>query len=206
MSSKENLKILLAKGTIRIESATAVHGGHLQSTIISQNCLVEILSPTEGDIPPTDSLKISALYRLPICFDHSAIAHCMERYIVPKISSAIFARQYCTYLMKANCIDLLEQFKNQCCWPNARDCDSCLFLVCQHFVRNLDPRTRFKTGKFNPARTFTPKGALGSGQLVTQFIQLAPPVDILSGVGLPRHVGHFGRLKVSHGRPWFQQF
>ena len=206
MKLKEEPKdSLLAKGLIRIECCSGAMAVIYEPTIISQSCLVEILSHMEGDIPPTDSLKIeSTLYRLPICFDHSAIAHCMERYMRSQRSQAPYLPDNTAYLMKANCIDLLEQFKANVV-GQTQVVTAVSFLCANTLSVNLDPRTRFKTGKFNPARTFTPKGALGSGSVGYSIYSIDSPGGYLIwGMGLPDLCWNtFGRLKVSHGRPWF---
>lgn len=196
---------LLAKSLIRIECSSGAMGVIYEPTIISQSRLVEILCHMERDIPPTDSLKIeSTLYRLPICFDHSSIAHCMERYMRSQRSQAPYLPDNTAYLMKANCIDLLEQFKANVV-DQTQVVTAVSFLCANTLSVNLDPRKRFKTGKFNPARTFTPKGALGSGSVGYSIYSIDSPGGYLIwGMGLPDLCWNtFGRLQVSHGRPWF---
>ncbi|RLV84363.1 putative urea carboxylase [Meyerozyma sp. JA9] len=196
---------LLAKSLIRIECSSGAMGVIYEPTIISQSRLVEILCHMERDIPPTDSLKIeSTLYRLPICFDHSSIAHCMERYMRSQRSQAPYLPDNTAYLMKANCIDSLEQFKANVV-DQTQVVTAVSFLCANTLSVNLDPRKRFKTGKFNPARTFTPKGALGSGSVGYSIYSIDSPGGYLIwGMGLPDLCWNtFGRLQVSHGRPWF---
>ncbi|EDK38800.2 hypothetical protein PGUG_02898 [Meyerozyma guilliermondii ATCC 6260] len=179
---EEPRESLLAKSLIRIECCSGAMAVIYEPTIISQTRLVEILSHMESGIPPTDSLKIeSTLYRLPICFDHSAIAHCMERYMRSQRSQAPYLPDNTAYLMKANCIDSLEQFKANVV-GQTQVVTAVSFLCANTLSVNLDPRTRFKTGKFNPARTHSlPKVLWDQGSSVTQYIQLTPPVGILSG-------------------------
>ena len=119
-------------------------------------------------------------------------------------SQAPYLPDNTAYLMRANCIELKERFKANV--VGQRQVVTAVSFLCANTLSvNLDPRTRFKTGKYNPARTFTPKGALGSGSVGYSIYSIDSPGGYLIwGMGLPDLCWNtFGRLKVSKGKPWF---
>lgn len=192
-------------GIIRTETSTAAMCIVFDPDVMPQGKLVEELAAMEIGIPSTNSLNIeSTLYKLPICFDHSAIRLCIDRYMHSQRAEAPYLPDNTAFLMKANCIDLVEEFKKTIV-GHKQVVTAVSFLCANTLSVNLDPRTRLKTGKYNPARTFTPKGALGSGSVGFSIYSIDSPGGYLIwGMGLPDLCWNtFARLKASHGKPWF---
>lgn len=194
-----------SQGVVRTETSTAAMSVVFDPETLLQLHLVRELAVLENLIPSTDSLSIeSTLYKLPICFDHSAIKHCIERYMHSQRPKASYLPDNTAFLMRANCIELLEQFKATVV-GHKQVVTAVSFLCANTLSVNLDPRTRLRTGKYNPARTFTPKGALGSGSVGFSIYSIDSPGGYLIwGMGLPDLCWNtFARLQASGGKPWF---
>lgn len=192
-------------GVVRTETSTAAMCVVFDPDTLLQSDLVRELANLEDLIPSTDSLSIeSTLYKLPICFDHSAIKQCIERYMHSQRPKASYLPDNTAFLMRANCIELMEQFKATIV-GHKQVVTAVSFLCANTLSVNLDPRTRLKTGKYNPARTFTPKGALGSGSVGFSIYSIDSPGGYLIwGMGLPDLCWNtFARLQASGGKPWF---
>ncbi|KAK7679790.1 hypothetical protein QCA50_017113 [Cerrena zonata] len=174
------------KAIIRKESCTGSTGFLFNSNIIDREEFIEILANIESKIPPPHDLKIkSTLYRLPCCFNHSALKHCMERYMHSQRPYAPYLPDNIEYVRKANCIDLFEKFKANVI-GQTQVVTAVSFFCGNTLAVNMDPRTRFKTGKFNPARTFTPKGSIGSGSVGNSIYSIDSPGGyMIWGMTLP---------------------
>ncbi|KAK6462900.1 allophanate hydrolase subunit 2-domain-containing protein [Scheffersomyces coipomensis] len=189
---------------VRIEANTGSLGLIFDITKIDRKSLVDKLIHLEGDIPPPHDLKVkSKLFALPCCFDHSAIQHCIDRYTHSQRPYAPYLPSNTEYVMKANCLKSMEEFK-ACVIGQTQVITAVSFLCANTLTVNLDPRTRFKTGKFNPARTFTPKGALGSGSVGNSIYSIDSPGGyMIWGMALPDICWNtFSRLAISD-EPWF---
>lgn len=194
-----------SQSIIRSEINTGATGIIFNNKIISRKEVVDTIVKLEAAIPPTSELKItSTLYKLPICFDHSALKHCIERYMHSQRPYAPYLPSNTEYVMKANLLDLVEDFKKMIVGQK-QVVTAVSFLCANTLSVNLDPRTRIKTGKYNPARTFTPKGAVGSGSVASSIYSIDSPGGyMIWGMALPDLCWNtFGRLSVLKGKPWF---
>lgn len=190
---------------IRTESVSGAVGVVFNPNIISRDELVKTIITLESEIPPTKHLKIkSKLYKLPVCFEHSALTHCVERYMHSQRPYAPYLPNNAEYIMRANNISLMEEFKKNVI--GQRQVVTAVSFLCANTLSvNLDPRTRFKTSKYNPARTFTPKGALGSGSVAHSIYSIDSPGGyMIWAMVLPDLTWNtFGRLSIAKDRPWF---
>ncbi len=163
--------------------------------------LVEQLVAIEASIPPTEKLKIpSRQFKLPVCFDHSAIRHCIKRYQHSQRPHAPYLPSNIEYLMRANCIDSFEEFK-RCIVGKPQVVVAVSFLCANPLLVNTDPRKRFLTSKYNPARTSTPQGAIGSGGVSQSIYSVESPGGyMIWGLTLPNwYWDTFCRI---HEKPW----
>lgn len=193
------------KSIIRTEADSGALAIVFDPKFISRHELVSTLVKLEAGIPPTRELKIkSKLYKLPMCFEHSALTHCVERYIHSQRPYAPYLPNNAEYIMKANNISLMEEFKANVIGQK-QVVTAVSFLCANTLSVNLDPRTRFKTSKYNPARTFTPKGAFGSGSIAHSIYSIDSPGGyMIWAMVLPDLTWNtFGRLNISQNRPWF---
>lgn len=194
------------KSIVRLECASGAVGVLFNPKIMARGQFVEILAAIEAQIPPPHDLKIkSTLYKIPICFEHSALKHCIERYMHSQRPSAPYLPDNAKYVMEANCLSLMDEFKANVV-GQTQVVTAVSFLCANTLSVNLDPRTRFKTGKYNPARTFTPKGAVGSGSVGHSIYSIDSPGGyMIWGMTLPDLCWNtFSRLSIlKDGNPWF---
>ncbi|EGV63815.1 hypothetical protein CANTEDRAFT_121521 [Yamadazyma tenuis ATCC 10573] len=196
-----------SKALIRTEITTGAIGVLFETNKISRKELLEIIIKLEAAIPPTSELKLkSTLYKLPICFDHSALKHCIDRYIHSQRPYAPYLPNNTEYIMRANNLATMQDFKNSVI-GQTQVVTAVSFLCANTLSVNLDPRTRIKTGKYNPARTFTPKGAIGSGSVATSIYSIDSPGGyMIWGMVLPDLCWNtFSRLSVLKGKPYFYE-
>lgn len=194
------------RSIIKIECASGAAAILFDTKKISREEFISVLSGLEAKVPPPHGLKVkSTLYKIPCSFDHSALTHCIERYIHSQRPHAPYLPDNVKYVMEANCIKLIEEFKLNII-GQTQVVTAVSFLCANTLSVNLDPRTRFKTGKFNPARTFTPKGAIGSGSVGHSIYSIDSPGGyMIWGMTLPDLCWNtFSRLNINkEGEPWF---
>lgn len=168
--------------------------------LVARDGLLSKLVFLEKNIPKIETLTVpSRKFTLPVCFEHSALDSCIKRYMHSQRPHAPYLPSNVEYLMRANCIETFEEFK-KCIVGKAEVVTAVSFLCADPLLVSVDPRARFLTSKYNPARTSTPAGAIGSGS-VSQSVY---PVDspggyMIWGMTLPSwYWDTFGRL---HGKP-----
>ena len=109
------------------------------------------------------------------------------------------------YIKKANNLQSDEDFKRMII--GQRQIVTAVSFFCGNTLTvNLDPRTRLKTGKYNPPRTFTPKGAIGSGSVGQSIYSIdCPGGFMIWAMTLPDLCWNtFSSLKtLKPGKPWF---
>lgn len=191
---------------IRVESCTGAIAVVFDTEIAFQSKMLKKILEIEEAIPPARELKIkSTLYRLPCTFNHSALDHCIERYMHSQRPYAAYLPSNAEYVMKANNIHTFDQFKKLII--GQRQVVTAVSFFCGNTLTvNLDPRTRIQTGKYNPPRTFTPKGAIGSGSVGQSIYSIdCPGGFMIWAMTLPDLCWDtFSRLKtLQPGRPWF---
>lgn len=191
---------------IRVESTTGALGVLFDPFSINRKEVVSTIVSIESKIPPPLHLKIpSRLYKIPCCFDHSALNHCISRYVHSQRPFAPYLPSNTEYIMRANNLNSLGDFKSMII--GQRQIVTAVSFFCGNTLAvNLDPRTRFKTGKYNPARTFTPKGAIGSGSVGQSIYSIDSPGGyMIWGMTLPDLCWNtFSRLRgMKDNKPWF---
>jgi urea carboxylase len=168
---------------------------------IDRDDLLTKLIEIESEIPNVEKLKVpSRLFKLPVCFEHSAIDHCIKRYMHSQRPHAPYLPSNIDYLMKANCIESYDKFK-ECIIGKPEIVVAVSFLCANPLLVNIDPRSRFLTSKYNPARTSTPQGAIGSGGVSQSIYSVESPGGyMIWGMTLPNwYWDTFSRI---HSNPW----
>lgn len=159
------------------------------------------LTALEESIPPVKNLKVpSRIFRLPLCFEHSALDHCLKRYMHSQRPHAPYLPNNANYLMRANCLETYEDFK-KCIVNQPEVVVAVSFLCANPLLVNTDPRLRFLTSKYNPARTSTPAGTIGSGSVSQSIYSVESPGGyMIWGLTLPNwYWDTFCRI---HDKPW----
>lgn len=168
---------------------------------IDRDELLNDITKLEDSIPPIESLKVpSRVFKLPLCFDHSSLTHCLERYTRSQRPHAPYLPSNVDYLMKANCLKTLDDFKN-CIIGKPEVVVAVSFLCANPLLVNIDPRSRFTTSKYNPARTSTPAGTIGSGSVSQSIYTVESPGGyMIWGVTLPSWF--WDTFSRNHENPW----
>ncbi|GME86996.1 biotin carboxylase activity protein [[Candida] boidinii] len=166
-----------------------------------RDTLIKSIIEIEASIPPIEKLKVpSRIFKLPVCFEHTALKHCIERYTHSQRPHAPYLPSNVDYLMKANCIDTIEQFKDYIVGkPEVVVAVS--FLCANPLLVNTDPRRRFMTSKYNPSRTSTPAGTIGSGSVSQSIYSVESPGGyMIWGMTLPNW--YWDTFCRFHEMPW----
>lgn len=166
-----------------------------------RNKLLEKLIAIESKISAIENLKIpSRIFKLPVCFKHTALDHCIKRYTHSQRPHAPYLPSNVEYLMKANCIKTFDEFKSYIV-DKPEIVVAVSFLCANPLLVNIDPRSRFLTSKYNPARTSTPQGAIGSGSVSQSIYSVESPGGyMIWGMTLPSwYWDTFCRI---HKNPW----
>lgn len=168
---------------------------------VDRDILLKKLIDIESKISAVEKLKIpSRVFKLPVCFNHSALDHCIKRYTHSQRPHAPYLPSNVEYLMRANCIETFEEFKNYIV-GKPEIVIAVSFLCANPLLVNTDPRSRFLTSKYNPARTSTPQGAIGSGSVSQSIYSVESPGGyMIWGMTLPNwYWDTFCRI---HETPW----
>lgn len=168
---------------------------------VNRDKLLNKLIEIESIISAIEKLKVpSRVFKLPVCFDHSALNKCIERYQRSQRPHAPYLPSNVEYLMKANCIETFEDFK-QCIVGKPEIVVAVSFFCANPLLVNTDPRTRFLTSKYNPARTSTPAGAIGSGSVSHSIYPVESPGGyMIWGMTLPNW--YWDAFSRNHKQPW----
>ncbi|KAG7920462.1 hypothetical protein KL905_003096 [Ogataea polymorpha] len=184
-----------------IECCTGAMGVLFDPMEVDRADLLEKLIKLEASIPQIDKLKIpSRTFRLPVAFEHSALDHCLERYMHSQRSHATYLPKNTDYLMKANLIKDMEQFKS-CIIGKPEMVVAITFLCANVLMATVDPRCRLSASKYNPTRTSTPSGTISTGSVLQSiYPQESPGGYMMWGMTLPNwYWDTFCRI---HENPW----
>jgi len=195
------IKMKLGSDILATECDTGGYSVCFDPLLVNRDELLKKIIALEDSIPPVENLKIpSRIFRLPICFEHDALKNCIDRYIHAQRSHASYLPSNVEYLMKANCIETVEDFK-KCIIEKPEVTVAVSFFCGNPLLVFTDPRCRFMTSKYNPSRTETPAGAIGSGSVCQSIYSVDSPGGyMIWGVTLPSwYWDTFCRI---HRNPW----
>lgn len=183
------------------EASTGAYAVCFDPLKVDREELLNHLIELEASIPPVENLKVpSRIYHLPMCFNHSAIKHSIDRYMHAQRRHAPYLPSNVDYLMKANCLNTFEDFK-KCVTGKTEITVAVSFLCANPLLVLTDPRDRFVTSKYNPPRTDGPAGALSSGSVCQSIDPVNSPGGyMLWAITLPNwYWDTFCRI---HEKPW----
>lgn len=201
------IKELLDDSIVRVEAVTGAMCVVFDSNHTSRDFLIQELAKLERSIPSIDELKVpSRVFKFPITFDHKALRHCIERYQRSQRPHAPYLPNNTDFVMRANCINTVEEFKAAIV-GHTQIVVAVSFLCALPLLVHTDPRLRFLSSKYNPARTFTPAGAIGTGSIAQAIYTVDSPGGyMIWGMTLPNGFWDtFSKLKGFDNYPWFLQ-
>lgn len=134
-------------------------------TVVGQESLVQALDELHNDVPEPSAIVLpSRTLRLPIVFDDSASREAVNRYrisIRPDAPNVVDGNNI-DYIVRCNGLqsrDALYARVLESPWWNAFSG----FYPGLPSLLPLDPRSELSAPKYNPARTWTPEGAVAIG-------------------------------------------
>lgn len=181
---------------------------NFDSRIISSQKLVEILVRAENDLPSIESLEVpTRIVRMPLAYDESGIRLTIEKYQQSVRPKAPWLPSNIEFIRRMNGLDSVEQVRETV--YNASYLvlglgDVYLGAPC---AVPVDPRHRFVTTKYNPARTFTVENVVGIGGVYMCIYGMEGPGGYqLVGRTAQIWNTHRSTAEFSPGKPWLLRF
>lgn len=181
---------------------------NFDSRIISSQKLVEILAQAEKELPSIESLEVpTRIVRMPLAYDESGIRLTIEKYQQSVRPQAPWLPSNIEFIRRMNGLDSVEQVRDtvySACYLVLGLGDVYLGAPC---AVPVDPRHRFVTTKYNPARTFTVENVVGIGGVYMCIYGMEGP-------GGYQLVGRTAQIWNTHrrtaefqpGKPWLLRF
>jgi urea carboxylase len=181
---------------------------NFDSRVISSQRLVEILVLAERDLPSIESLEVpTRIVHMPLAYDESGIRLTIEKYQQSVRPKAPWLPSNIEFIRRMNGLDSVEQVCETV--YNASYLvlglgDVYLGAPC---AVPVDPRHRFVTTKYNPARTFTVENVVGIGGVYMCIYGMEGPGGYqLVGRTAQIWNTHRTTAEFSPGKPWLLRF
>ena len=134
------------------------------SRVISPEKLIGILVKAESQLPPVESLEVpSRIVRMPLSYDDPAIHAVIEKYIQGVRARAPWLPSNIEFIRRMNGLDRGEQVMDTVFNASYLVLGLGDVYLGAPVAVPVDPRHRFVTTKYNPARTFTIENVVGIG-------------------------------------------
>ncbi|HXF09365.1 MAG TPA: urea carboxylase [Desulfuromonadaceae bacterium] len=176
--------------------------------VIPLKRLLEILDHAESELPSIESLEVpTRILRLPLAYDESGIRLTIEKYQQSVRPTAPWLPSNIEFIRRMNGLERVEQVRDTV--YNASYLvlglgDVYLGAPC---AVPVDPRHRFVTTKYNPARTFTVENVVGIGGVYMCIYGMEGPGGYQL-VGRTCQVWNTYRStrEFQPGKPWLLRF
>jgi len=178
------------------------------SRVILPEKLIQILVLAEERLPDVESLEVpTRIVRLPLSYDDAAIHTVIEKYIQGVRAQAPWLPSNIEFIRRMNGLDSIEQVKETVF--NAK------YLVLglgdvylgAPVAVPVDPRHRYVTTKYNPARTFTIENVVGIGGVYMCIYGMEGPGGYqLFGRTAQVWNTHRSTPDFEPGKPWLLRF
>jgi urea carboxylase len=137
---------------------------NFDSRVISLEKLLEILVAAENELPSVETLDVpTRIVRMPLSYDDAACRLTIEKYMQGVRAKAPWLPSNIEFIRRMNGLDSVDQVHETVFNANYLVLglgDVYLGAPC---AVPVDPRHRFVTTKYNPARTFTVENVVGIG-------------------------------------------
>lgn len=189
--------------SVRVEPNFSSLTLHFDPFQIDRSMLLQRLVNFENYISGTEGLKISTrCIRLPLCFDHSSLEKCAQTYMGKIRPTAAYLPDNVEYLRKINALETRQQVFDSLLktpWLTI----AVGFYVGTPIIFPLDPWHVLTGQKYNPSRTYTPRGSIGLGGSLGAIYPVASPGGYqLMGRTLGGWDAACSRPGFSSKRPW----
>ncbi len=181
---------------------------NFDSRNISSQKLIEILAKAEGDLPSIESLEVpTRIVRMPLAYDESGIRLTIEKYQQSVRPKAPWLPSNIEFIRRMNGLDSVEQVRETVYSASYLVLglgDVYLGAPC---AVPVDPRHRFVTTKYNPARTFTVENVVGIGGVYMCIYGMEGPGGYqLVGRTAQIWNTHRSTKEFQPGKPWLLRF
>lgn len=181
---------------------------NFDSKIISSTKLIELLVKAESELPSIDSLEVpTRIVRMPLSYDDPAIHTVIEKYIQGVRAKAPWLPSNIEFIRRMNGLDRIEEVRETVYSASYMVLglgDVYLGAPC---AVPVDPRHRYVTTKYNPARTFTIENVVGIGGVYMCIYGMEGPGGYQL-VGRTAQVWNTYRntREFEPGKPWLLRF
>ncbi len=135
-----------------------------ESKVIGQSLLIDALTALEASLPAVHEMKIpTRVVRMPLSFEDDSTLDAIGRYRQSVRSTAPYLPSNIEFIRRINGLSSTDEVRKiifDASYLVLGLGDVYLGAPC---AVPLDPRHRLVTSKYNPARTYTPEGAVGIG-------------------------------------------
>ena len=181
---------------------------NFNSQIISSEKLIGILVNAESELPAIDSLEVPArIVRMPLSYDDSSIHTVIEKYIQGVRAKAPWLPSNIEFIRRMNGLGSVEEVRETVFSASYLVLglgDVYLGAPC---AVPVDPRHRFVTTKYNPARTFTIENVVGIGGVYMCIYGMEGPGGYqLVGRTAQIWNTHRATAEFQPGKPWLLRF
>ncbi len=181
---------------------------NFDSRVIAIEKLLEILAKAEGELPSVDTMEVpSRIIRMPLSYDDPGIRLTIEKYQQSVRAKAPWLPSNIEFIRRMNGLDTVEQVRETVYSANYLVLglgDVYLGAPC---AVPVDPRHRFVTTKYNPARTFTVENVVGIGGVYMCIYGMEGPGGYqLVGRTAQIWNTHRSTREFQPGKPWLLRF
>ncbi|MGY2289515.1 urea carboxylase [Pseudomonas sp. SDO528_S397] len=178
------------------------------SRVLHQHTLVHHLIELEQGLADVSQLKVpTRILHLPMAFEDSTTLGAVQRYQETVCAEAPWLPNNVDFLQRINGLADREQVRQILCEASYLVLglgDVYLGAPC---AVPLDPRHRLLSSKYNPARTFTPEGAVGIGGMYMCIYGMDSPGGYqLVGRTLPIWNQYLKNPQFTDDAPWLLNF
>lgn len=181
---------------------------NFDSRVISPEKLVEILVQAETELPSVESLEVpTRIVKMPLSYDDPAIHTVIEKYIQGVRPTAPWLPSNIEFIRRMNGLDSVEQVMRTVFDANYLVLGLGDVYLGAPVAVPVDPRHRFVTTKYNPARTFTIENVVGIGGVYMCIYGMEGPGGYqLFGRTAQIWNTHRSTRDFAPGKPWLLRF
>ena len=181
---------------------------NFDSRVIPLDKLLEILVAAENELPAVETLDVpTRIVRMPLSYDDAACRLTIEKYMQGVRAKAPWLPSNIEFIRRMNGLDSVEQVYETVFNANYLVLglgDVYLGAPC---AVPVDPRHRFVTTKYNPARTFTVENVVGIGGVYMCIYGMEGPGGYqLFGRTAQIWNTYRSTLEFEPGKPWLLRF
>jgi urea carboxylase len=196
------------EGVIELSPGVRSLQVNYDSRMISPEKLIGILVKAENELPPVESLEVpTRIVRMPLSYDDAAIHTVIEKYIQGVRAKAPWLPSNIEFIRRMNGLDSIEQVKETVFNANYLVLGLGDVYLGAPVAVPVDPRHRYVTTKYNPARTFTIENVVGIGGVYMCIYGMEGPGGYqLFGRTAQVWNTHRSTRDFEPGKPWLLRF